>query len=121
MKKTLICSLIVMIFVQMHSFRTNLRTSDEITFSSSTHRNEKPSVMENIFTSKPIGVTTNTHPSRFKETSASESNFESPVIVRPRDRTFDDITSRVASGTQQTISNSAAFDVVYRNHQVSKC
>jgi len=112
----MLLKLIVMILVQIHSFHANLRTTDAVTFSTGTAGNEKPSVMENIFTSKPIGVTTNSNPTRFKETSA-QSNFENPVIVRTKDRTYNDITSRVADGTTQAISNSAAFDIQYKNRQ----
>ena len=113
MKKTLCCSIIVLLLVQSNSLTSNLRSNDQISFSSSNEKNEKPSVMENIFASKSVGVTTNPH--RFKE-KLSTDNYESPVIRR-LDTTFDDITSRVASGTGQTISNAAAFDVVYRNQK----
>jgi hypothetical protein len=109
MKKILCCSLLVLLFVQISSL--NLRVNEEISFSSSTETNEKPSVMENIFNSKSVGVTTN--PARFKETATS-NGMESPVIVS---RNFQDITSRVAGSTSQSISNSAAFDVVHRSPQ----
>ena len=95
----------------IYSIKTSLRSSEEISFTSSNEKNEKPSVMENIFSAKSIGVTTKPH--RFKEILYKD-NFESPVIRR-LDTTFDDINSRVASGTSQTITNSAAFDVVYQN------
>ena len=70
--------------------------------------------MENIFISKPIAVTTST--SRFKQTASNSKveNMESPVIYS---RNYQDITGRVASGTAQSISNSAAFDTVYRDRQ----
>lgn len=104
-----------MIFIQISSLKANLRSNEEISFSSSTEKNEKPSVMENIFAAKSVGVTTN--PARFKE--SLQSNYENPVIVNSnRDRTFEDITSRVASGTKQSISNSDAFDVAYKDRKV---
>lgn len=108
MKKILCCSVLALLLIQLHSL--NLRVNDEITFSSSTEKNEKPSVMENIFQAKPVGVTTN--PARFKETAnAADQGMEAPVIVS---RNFQEVSSRVTSSTPQTISNSAAFDVVHR-------
>ena len=116
MKKSICFSLIVLFLVQINNMTTNLRSSDMISFSSSNEKNqknEKPSVMENIFDAKSVGVTTMAH--RFKE-KLSTDNYESPYIRR-LDTNFDDITSRVASGTSQSISNSAAFDVAYRNQK----
>jgi hypothetical protein len=114
MKKILFSSIIILIFVQFNCLKNNLRSSGEITFSSSNGKNEKPSVMEDIFHSKSVAVTTNT--ARFKQSTSNNSNpnFETPTIVS---RNFQDITSRVAGATGQSISNSAAFDAVYRDHQ----
>lgn len=114
MKKILYSSIVILIFVQLNCLRTNLRANDEITFSSSVGKNERPSVMENIFHSKAVAVTTNT--ARFKESlsNKNEPGFETPTIVS---RNFQDITSRVAGSTPQSISNSAAFDVAYRDRQ----
>jgi hypothetical protein len=43
--------------------------------------------------------------------------MESPIMVPNRERTYNDVVTRVAGGTPQTISNSDAFDTVYKNHQ----
>ena len=46
--------------------------------------------------------------------------METPVIIKrnPKDSTFQDISQRVALDTPQTITNSQAFDVVYKDHKV---
>ena len=108
MKKTLCCSLIFMLLVQFNSF-TNLRSSEKIVLSSSNNKYDY-SNLKNLF-AKEVGITKLQN--RFKE---KLSNLESPVI-RKLDTNFNDITSRAASVTGQTITNSAAFDGVYHSRR----
>ena len=48
--------------------------------------------------------------------------METPVIIRKSssDSTFNDIKTRVAMNTPQTISNSDGFDSIYKDHKVNK-
>ena len=111
---------------------SNLNNKIEFIDMTNTLKPLLPNIMENVINSKSKNIILKTgENARFIETenldskiynNLVEKNMETPVIIRKSssDSTFNDIKTRVAMNTPQTISNSDGFDAIYKDHKVNK-
>jgi uncharacterized protein (UPF0216 family) len=134
--------LIFNIFVLTLSLRVNLRAGNHVhnannmlDFQDSANNAlpSKKSVLEDVIQAKPTSIVSKSNENtRFKEretldrskisSKTVERNMESPVIIKatPADSTFEDVKHRVAMDTPQSITNTEAFDAIYKDHKVSR-